>query len=41
MYSKSDYLIDLIYDKLKKYKAKEIILEKEKLSYIIISAIIF
>ena len=29
MVSKSDYLVDLIFKKLKNYKAKEIFLEKE------------
>jgi len=31
MTSKSEYLIDLIFKKLKNYKAKEIILERENL----------
>ena len=31
MNSKSEYLIDLIFKKLKNYKAKEIILERENL----------
>ncbi len=31
MNPKSEYLIDLIFKKLKNYKAKEVILEREKL----------
>ena len=31
MHPKSEYLIDLIFKKLKNYKAKEIILEEENL----------
>ena len=31
MTSKSDYLVDLIFEKLKNYKAKKIFLEKEDL----------
>ena len=31
MPSKSEYLVDLIFKKFKKYKAKEIFLEKEEL----------
>ena len=34
---KSEYLIDLIFDKLKNYKAKEIFLEKENLRKFILS----
>ena len=34
---KSDYLIDLIFNKLKKYKTKEIFLEKENLNKFISS----
>ncbi len=29
---KSDYLVDLIFKKLKNYKSKEVFLEKEKLN---------
>ena len=32
MTPKSDYLIDLIFNKLKKYKTKEIFLDKENLN---------
>ena len=35
--SKSEYLVDLIFKKLKKYKAKEINLEKENLNKFILS----
>tara|TARA_A100001388_G_scaffold202888_1_gene153924 strand:- start:1017 stop:1145 length:129 start_codon:yes stop_codon:yes gene_type:complete len=34
---KSEYLVDLIFDKLKNYKAKEIFLEKENLRKFILS----
>ena len=37
MNSKSDYLVDLIFKKLKDYKAKEIFLEKENLNKFIFS----
>ena len=37
MNSKSEYLVDLIFKKLKSYKAKEIFLEKENLKKFIIS----
>ena len=37
MTSKSDYLVDLIFKKLKKYKYKEISLEKENLNKFIVS----
>ena len=37
MNSKSDYLIDLIFKKLKSYRAKEISLEKENLKKYILS----
>ena len=37
MNQKIEYLIDLIFQKFKKYKAKEIILEKEILSKFILS----
>ena len=37
MTQKSEYLIDLIYQKLKNYKAKEIFLEKESLKKFIFS----
>ena len=37
MTDKSDYLVDLIFRKLKQYKAKEISLEKENLKKFIIS----
>ncbi len=37
MASKSDYLVDLIFKKLKNYKAKKISLEKENLKIFIIS----
>ncbi len=37
MTDKSDYLIDLIFRKLKQYKAKEISLEKKDLKKFIIS----
>ena len=37
MNPKSEYLVDLIFKKLKKYKAKEIILEKESLKKFISS----
>ena len=37
MNKKSDYLIDLIFKKLKKYKTKEINLEKENLKKFIFS----
>ena len=32
MLPKSEHLVDLIFDKLKNYKAKEIFLEKEELN---------
>ena len=37
MFPKSEYLVDLIFKKLKKYKAKEIFLEKEELNNFISS----
>ena len=37
MTPKSEYLVDLIFKKLKNYKIKEIILEKEDLKKFIIS----
>ena len=37
MYSKSEYLVDLIFKKLKNYKSKEIILEKENFKKFIFS----
>ena len=37
MTPKSEYLVDLIFNKLKKYKAKEITLEKENLKKFIFS----
>ena len=37
MTSKSEYLVELIFKKLKNYKAKEIILEKENLKKFIFS----
>ena len=37
MIKKSDYLIDLIFKKLKNYEAKEIVLEKEDLKKFIFS----
>ena len=37
MSEKSEYLIDLIFKKLKKYKSKEISLEKENLKKFILS----
>ena len=37
MFPKSEYLIDLIFKKLKDYKAKEIFLEKEELNKFISS----
>ena len=37
MNSKSEYLVDLIFKKLKSYKAKEIFLEKEDLKKFIFS----
>tara|TARA_B100000214_G_scaffold307960_1_gene239254 strand:+ start:23 stop:145 length:123 start_codon:yes stop_codon:yes gene_type:complete len=37
MNPKSEYLVDLIFKKLKQYKAKEIILEKESLKKFISS----
>ena len=37
MNSKSEYLIDLIFKKLKTYKSKEIILEKDNLNKFIFS----
>ena len=37
MNSKSEYLVDLIFKKLKKYKTKEIALEKENLKKFILS----
>ena len=39
MNSKSEYLVDLIFKKLKSYKAKEIFLEKENLRKFIFSLI--
>ena len=39
MNPKSEYLIDLIFKKLKNYKAKEIFLEKENLRKFIFSLI--
>ena len=37
MTTKLEYLVDLIFKKLKKYKAKEIFLEKEELNNFISS----
>jgi len=37
MIKKSDYLIDLIFKKIKNYEAKEIVLEKEDLKKFIFS----
>ena len=37
MNSKSEYLVDLIFKKLKSYKAKEIFLEKEDLRKFFVS----
>ena len=37
MTSKSEYLVELIFKKLKNYKAKQIILEKENLKKFIFS----
>ena len=37
MSSKSEYLVDLIFKKLKNYKAKEIFLKKESLNKFITS----
>ena len=37
MNSKSEYLVDLIFKKIKSYKAKEIFLEKENLRKFIVS----
>ena len=37
MNQKSEYLVDLIFKKLKKYKTKEIFLEKENLKKFILS----
>ena len=37
MTPKSEYLIDLIFNKLKKYKTKEIFLEKENLEKFVFS----
>ena len=37
MNSKSEYLVDLIFKKLKSYKSKEIFLEKENLKKFIVS----
>ena len=37
MASKSDYLVDLIFNKLKNYKTKKISLEKENLKIFIFS----
>ena len=37
MTQKSDYLVEMIFKKLKKYKAKEIFLEKENLKKFILS----
>ena len=39
MNSKSEYLVDLIFKKLKNYKSKEIFLEKENLKKFIFSLI--
>ena len=39
MASKSEYLVDLIFRKLKNYKTKEIILEKENMKKFISSLI--
>ena len=39
MTQKSEYLLDLIFNKLKKYKTKEIYLEKENLRKFIFSLI--
>ena len=39
MNSKSEYLVDLIFKKLKNYKTKEIFLEKENLRKFIVSLI--
>ena len=39
MTSKTDYLSELIFKKLKNYKAKKIFLEKEKLNKFIFSLI--
>ncbi len=37
MTKKSDYLVELIFNKLKDYKAREIFIEKENLKKFIIS----
>ena len=37
MNQKSEYLVDLLFKKLKKYKTKEIFLEKENLKKFILS----
>ena len=37
MSKKSEYLVDLIYEKLKLYNSKEIFLEKEKMKKFIFS----
>ena len=37
MASKSEYLVDLIFEKLKNYKTREIMLEKEDLKKFIFS----
>ena len=37
MFPESEYLVDLIFNNLKKYKAKEIFLEKEELNKFISS----
>ena len=37
MNSKSEYLLDLIFKKLKNYKGKEIFLEKENLKSFVLS----
>ena len=37
MTSKSEYLVDLIFEKFKKYKAKKIFLEKKNLKKFIFS----
>ena len=37
MTKKSDYLVELIFNKLKDYKAREIFIEKENLKNFIIS----
>ena len=37
MFKKSEFLVDLIFKKLKNYKSKEIFLEKENLKKFILS----